>query len=73
MYYTLIIIIILFIVIRKNKLEKWKNIQNDNYFSYFNKNDYTFRNCKNIEECKSLYGNSELLLSPFEKKKKRSY
>ena len=54
---------------RKQKKEGWKNLQNDNYFYYFNKNDFNFRNCSDVKHCKSVYGEAELLMSPFEKNK----
>ena len=69
MYYILFLIIILFITIRKYRREKWSNIQSDNYFSFFNEFDFSFRKCYNIDECKKIYSNSELELTPFEKKK----
>jgi len=69
MYYTVIFIILLFIFIKKKDIERWKNIQNDSYFSFFNQNDFRLRNCNNIKECKEIYGDSEIKLSPFEKKK----
>lgn len=69
MYYTIIFIILMFIFIKKNDVEKWKNIQNDSYFSFFNQNDFRLRNCNNIKECKESYSDSEINLTPFEKKK----
>ena len=42
---------------------------NDNYFSFFNQNDFRFRNCNSIDNCKLNYSNSEIKLTPFEKRK----
>ena len=69
MNYTLFFIILLFILIKNNNKEKWKNLQNDNYFSFFNQNDFRFRDCNSIDDCKQNYSNSEIKLTPFEKRK----
>ena len=54
MYYTLFLIIFIFILIKNKKYENWKETQNDNYFSFFNKNDFRLRNCNSIEDCKKV-------------------
>jgi hypothetical protein len=69
MYYTLFLIIFIFILIKNKKYENWKETQNDNYFRFFNKNDFRLRNCNTIEDCKKSYSKSELPITPFEKKK----
>tara|TARA_B100000795_G_C22806251_1_gene445062 strand:+ start:9901 stop:10806 length:906 start_codon:yes stop_codon:yes gene_type:complete len=60
MYYILFVILILFIFIKNKKSKRWINSQEDNYFSFFNKNDLQFRNCKSINDCKKKYIDSGL-------------
>ena len=69
MNYTLFFIVFLFILIKNNHKEKWRNLQSDNYFSFFNQNDFRFRDCNSIDDCKQNYSNSEIKLTPFEKRK----
>uniref|UniRef100_A0A6C0J660 Uncharacterized protein n=1 Tax=viral metagenome TaxID=1070528 RepID=A0A6C0J660_9ZZZZ len=68
-FFIIFILSILFILLQSNKSGKWENIQNnDNYFLFFGKNDFKFRNCLGIKDCKQKYIDSELELSPNEKK-----
>lgn len=69
MYYILFTIFLLFFIIRRKKSTTWIKSQEDNYLSFFNKNDLQFRNCTSINNCKNNYINAELQISPYEKDK----
>lgn len=73
MYNIIFLIVFLFFLVKKNNFEKWRDLQNDNYFNYFNVNDFKFRNCNSIEKCKYLYSKSEIPLTPFEKRKIKEF
>ena len=79
--YIIFIFLIFFIIVyfyqkkhkRNNKEEQinqnWKKIQNDNYFNFFNKYDFKFRECHNKQECKDLYLKSYIPFNDFEENK----
>ena len=68
MYYILLLIFILFVSLYK-KRERFRNIFDDNYFSFFNKNDYKLRNCSSEIDCLNKYNKSEMELTKYEKMK----
>tara|TARA_B100000767_G_scaffold101361_3_gene97332 strand:+ start:375 stop:1322 length:948 start_codon:yes stop_codon:yes gene_type:complete len=79
-YIIYIFILLIFVIIVyfnqkhiKNKLnqkgQNWEKIQNDNYFNFFNKYDFKFRECYNKQKCKNLYLESYIPFSNFEEKK----
>ena len=69
------IILLLFIINRKSnnifltKKDSKNVIINSKYFSFFNKNDFKLRNCKNINDCQIKYENDLLEWNQLEKNK----
>lgn len=66
MYYILLIIFILFVSLYKRK-ERFNNIFDDNYFSFFNKKDYKLRKCSSEIDCLNKYNESFIEFTPYEK------
>ena len=72
MYNKLIFIFIFIFCISlflNRKTENWSKLQNDNYFSNFNKYDLKFRGCESKEHCKKKYIDKVIPFTPEEELK----